>query len=46
MLMLDRHSCVLTSLLVVRSATGHPLLALDVAVPVPPQGIEDTFQLR
>jgi DNA-binding GntR family transcriptional regulator len=46
LLALEPKSSLVASLLVVRSVTGQPLLAVDAAFPVPPQGIEDTFKLR
>jgi GntR family transcriptional regulator len=46
LLTLDKHICVLTSLLIVRSAAGRPLLVVDLAIAVPSQGLEDIFKLR
>jgi hypothetical protein len=46
LLTLDRNASVLASLLVVRSAVGHPLLVVDVVVAVPPQGLDDAFELN
>jgi GntR family transcriptional regulator len=46
LLTLDHASSVLTSLLIVRNSGGHPVLVLDLVIPVPPIGLEDTFRLR
>jgi GntR family transcriptional regulator len=46
LLALDRNTCVLTSLLIARNATGRPLLVVDLAIAVPSQGLVDIFKLR
>jgi GntR family transcriptional regulator len=46
LLTLERRSSLLTSLLVVRSIAGHPLLVIDAAFPVPALGLEEAFKLR
>jgi GntR family transcriptional regulator len=46
LLTIGRNSSVLTSLLVVHSATGHRLLVLDLAISVPSHGLEDAFKPR
>ena len=46
LLTLDRRSPVLAALLVIHNIAGHPLFAVDLAIPNSPQGIEDAFTLR
>lgn len=43
---IDRNTCLLAILLIARDGAGHPLLVLDLVIPVTPQGIEDVFPVR
>ncbi|MEU7903643.1 GntR family transcriptional regulator [Actinoplanes sp. NPDC049118] len=46
LLTLGRRASVLASLLVVRNVAGHPLLVVDVVIPVPAEGLREAFKLR